>query len=67
MYGGINVDTTVGKTGYYTPWAIGSAAIVAVGAGLVSTFQPHTSTAKWVVFQLLAGIGRGCGMQTVRS
>ncbi|KAF4766518.1 hypothetical protein HAV15_010474 [Penicillium sp. str.  len=54
----------IGKTGYYLPWALGSAVLVAIGAGLVSTFQPHTSTVKWVMYQFIAGFGRGCGMQT---
>ncbi|CAI7608057.1 unnamed protein product [Penicillium glandicola] len=54
----------IGKTGYYLPWALASGILVAVGAGLVSTFQPHTSTVKWVMYQFIAGFGRGCGMQT---
>ncbi|KOS46690.1 hypothetical protein ACN38_g2363 [Penicillium nordicum] len=54
----------IGETGYYLPWALGSAILVAIGAGLVSTFQPHTSTVKWVMYQFIAGFGRGCGMQT---
>ncbi|KAH8784717.1 efflux pump [Hyaloscypha finlandica] len=52
----------VGKLGYYLPWIAASGAIVSVASGLVSTFTPHTATAKWVSYQLLAGIGRGCGM-----
>lgn len=53
----------VGKLGYYLPWSVASGAIVAIGSGLISTFMPHTSTAKWVGYQFLAGIGRGCGLQ----
>ena len=53
----------VGKLGYYLPWSVASGAIVAIGSGLISTFTPQTSTAKWVGYQFLAGIGRGCGMQ----
>lgn len=55
----------MGKLGYYLPWSIASGAIVAIAAGLVSTFTPDTSTAKWVGYQFLAGIGRGCGLQMV--
>jgi hypothetical protein len=55
----------VGKLGYYLPWIAASGAIVSVASGLVSTFTPHTATAKWVSYQFLAGIGRGCGMAMV--
>jgi hypothetical protein len=55
----------VGKLGYYLPWIASSGAIVAVAAGLISTFTPHTPTATWVGYQLLAGFGRGCGMAMV--
>ena len=55
----------VGKMGYYVLWAAASAAIVAVSAGLISTFTTHTATVTWVLFQLLGGIGRGGGMQMV--
>jgi hypothetical protein len=53
----------VGKLGYYLPWSVASGAIVAIGSGLISTFTPQTSVAKWVGYQFLAGIGRGCGIQ----
>ncbi|KAF2188862.1 efflux pump [Zopfia rhizophila CBS 207.26] len=53
----------VGKLGYYTPWAAASAVLVAIAAGLISTFTPHTSTVKWVMYQFIGGLGRGCGIQ----
>ena len=40
----------VGKLGYYLPWIVASGAIVAIGLGLISTFIPHISTAKWIVY-----------------
>jgi hypothetical protein len=55
----------VGKLGYYLPWSLGSAVVVAVAAGLISTFKPNTTTATWVGYQFLGGIGRGCGLQMV--
>jgi hypothetical protein len=55
----------VSKLGYFTPWAIGAGAVSAIGNGLVSTFSPTTSTARWVGYQILLGAGRGAGMQTV--
>ncbi|KJZ72348.1 hypothetical protein HIM_08274 [Hirsutella minnesotensis 3608] len=53
----------IGKTGYYTPWALASGIIGAVAAGLLSTLQPDSSVAKWVMYQFIGGFGRGCGMQ----
>ncbi|KPM46057.1 hypothetical protein AK830_g499 [Neonectria ditissima] len=53
----------VQKVGYYVPFAVASAAIVAVANGLLSTLSPHTSTAKWAGYQILVGFGRGVGMQ----
>jgi hypothetical protein len=55
----------VGKLGYYLPWSLVSAIVVAISSGLISTFKPNTSTAVWVGYQFLAGIGRGCGLQMV--
>jgi hypothetical protein len=49
--------------GYYTPWAIGSGAVVSIAAGLMSTLQPQTSNAKWIGYQILFGLARGAGLQ----
>jgi hypothetical protein len=40
----------VGKLGYYLQGRVASGAIVAIGLGLISTFIPHISTAKWIVY-----------------
>ncbi|KAF2737110.1 efflux pump protein [Polyplosphaeria fusca] len=53
----------VSRLGYYTPWAIFSGAISAVGNGLISTFRPHTPPATWIGYQILLGAARGAGMQ----
>ncbi|OJJ56203.1 hypothetical protein ASPSYDRAFT_34192 [Aspergillus sydowii CBS 593.65] len=53
----------IGKLGYYIPWSVSGAAIAAVGAGLLSTLTPTTSTAAWAGYQILVGIGRGCATQ----
>ncbi|BCS17397.1 MDR family MFS transporter [Aspergillus puulaauensis] len=53
----------IGKLGYYIPWSVGGAVIAAVGAGLLSTLTPRTSTAAWAGFQILVGLGRGCATQ----
>ncbi|KAL9125225.1 MAG: hypothetical protein Q9175_008117 [Cornicularia normoerica] len=53
----------VGRLGYYLPWAIASGVLTSIGTGLISTFTPTTSTGTWIGYQILAGAGRGCGIQ----
>jgi hypothetical protein len=55
----------VGKFGYYWPWGIFCAVATAIGNGLMSTWNPYTSTAEWVGHQILVGVGRGAGFQLV--
>ncbi|OBR06534.1 Efflux pump [Colletotrichum higginsianum IMI 349063] len=54
----------IGKMGYYLPWALASSAIMLVGAGLTTTLTVQATVAQWVMYQFVAGFGRGCGMQT---
>lgn len=56
---------TVGKTGFYSPWAFSGAISCAVGSALLSTLGPSTSKAKWILYQIIAGAGRGMGIQMV--
>lgn len=58
--------SVVGKLGFVIPWALGAAAISAVGSGLLSLFVPDTPTGEWIGFQIISGIGRGTAMQMVR-
>lgn len=50
-------------TGYYTPFMILSSVVMAIGSGLLSTFEVDTSSAKWIGYQLIFGVGAGFGMQ----
>ncbi|OIW32231.1 MFS general substrate transporter [Coniochaeta ligniaria NRRL 30616] len=52
------------KIGYYVPAMYVSPAIMAIGEGLMSTFNPSTSSSKWIAYQFLTGFGLGFGMQT---
>lgn len=54
----------VAKLGYYMPFAIASATIVAVASGIISTWTPTTTTGIWIGYQILLGAGRGMGFQT---
>lgn len=58
---------SVSRLGYYLPWAIFCGVLTSIGSGLISTYGPHTPTAKWVGYQILLGAGRGAGFQMVRD
>ena len=49
--------------GYYTPWIIFSCIMMSIGAGLISTWKVDSGSAQWIGYQIIYGIGVGCGMQ----
>lgn len=49
--------------GYIKPVMMASSIFMAVGYGLMSTFQPNSATWQWVLFPMLAGAGVGAGLQ----
>jgi EmrB/QacA subfamily drug resistance transporter len=51
--------------GYYAPFMIASSVLMAIGAGLLSTFKVNTGHAEWIGYQALFGIGVGLGMQQI--
>lgn len=51
------------KIGYYVPFIYLAVILAPIGAGLLTTLQPGTSTAKWIGYQILFGFGSGCGFQ----
>ncbi|KAI0021659.1 putative efflux pump [Xylariomycetidae sp. FL0641] len=53
----------VSAVGYYTPFMLAGSVLMAVGAGLLTTFTPDTPRAVWIGYQVLYGAGVGCGMQ----
>ena len=48
--------------GYYTHWIYLSAILMSIGAGLLTTFDVHTGSPKWIGYQVLYGLGFGLGM-----
>ena len=56
-------DDAGSRTGYYTPFAIVGTGLTSVATGLLSTLTPHSSTGRWVGFQLISGFSRGMTMQ----
>lgn len=55
----------VGRLGYYMPWALVSAVLAAIGAGLLGTLLPDSASRKWIGYQIISGTGRGFGLQMV--
>ncbi|KAF7546525.1 hypothetical protein G7Z17_g8368 [Cylindrodendrum hubeiense] len=51
------------KIGYYVPFIYLAVVIAPIGAGLLTTLEPGTSSAKWIGYQILFGFGSGCGFQ----
>ena len=51
------------RTGYYAPWMIISSVLTPIGAGLITTFTPHTGHSAWIGYQALFGLGVGLGNQ----
>ncbi|KAF4785297.1 hypothetical protein HER10_EVM0004820 [Colletotrichum scovillei] len=53
----------VRRIGYYTPFMIGGICLMAVGAGLIYTFEVNTDSGKWIGYQVLYGFGLGLSTQ----
>ncbi|OAL53265.1 MFS transporter [Pyrenochaeta sp. DS3sAY3a] len=49
--------------GYYTPFMLASSVLMAIGAGLLSTFETDTNSPRWIGYQFIFGAGVGSGMQ----
>ncbi|KAL4735676.1 major facilitator superfamily domain-containing protein [Aspergillus similis] len=53
----------IGRLGYYLPFAIIGAILIAVGSGLFSMISPTTPTVAWAAYQVILGLGRGASTQ----
>ncbi len=51
------------RIGYYTPFMIAGNVLMAVGAGLLTTFQVDTEQAVWIGYMVLYGSGLGMTFQ----
>ena len=49
--------------GYFTPLITVGSSLFAIGAGLVFSLDVHTSSAKYLGYQLILGIGQGLAIQ----
>ncbi|KAF2166405.1 hypothetical protein M409DRAFT_66493 [Zasmidium cellare ATCC 36951] len=50
--------------GYYTPFMLACAALMSIGAGLLTTFEPSTGESAWIGYQFIWGFGAGLGIQS---
>lgn len=55
------IGTTVG--GYYTPFLYLSTVIMAIGCGMISTWEVDSNSAMYLGWQAMAGLGIGLGLQ----
>ena len=62
-FASISSGFLVSKLGYYTQFFLFSSVTTSIGAGLLTTLSPTTGQAKWIGYQVLFGVGFGCGMQ----
>jgi hypothetical protein len=53
----------VSRIGYYTPFVITCACLMATGGGLLTTLKVTSGRAEWAGYQFLLGFGMGLGMQ----
>lgn len=49
--------------GYYNPFILPSMVLFTVGCAMISTFSLDTPMREWFGYQVLAGLGVGCGFQ----
>lgn len=49
--------------GYFAPFMILGSCLATAGAGLISTFDPHSSPGIWIGYQILAGTAFGLSFQ----
>lgn len=63
VVGSITSGGLVQRFGYYTPFMIVGACLMAIGAGLITTWNMHTPSSEWIGFQVILGLGVGYTMQ----
>jgi len=49
--------------GYYTPFMWVTVVMMPIGAGLLSLLKPDSPSHEWMGYQIVFGIGLGCGFQ----
>lgn len=62
MPAGIAGGLIIAKTGRYKPTMVAGYALLSIGVGCLTLLDAHSATAKWVVFQIIAGAGGGLAL-----
>lgn len=62
MPAGIVGGFIVAQTGHYKRTMIAGYALLAIGAGCLTLLDASSSTANWVIFQIIAGVGGGLAL-----
>ncbi|KAK7946093.1 uncharacterized protein PG986_010414 [Apiospora aurea] len=57
------VGGAAAQLGYYTPFLLAGACLMAIGSGLLTTLQVDSGMPKWIGYQVLYGFGIGMGIQ----
>ncbi|KAJ5882001.1 uncharacterized protein N7529_000673 [Penicillium soppii] len=60
---GLLSSLLISKVGYMVPFLVLGSAMLAVGAGLCSTFQRSSGSSAWIGYQAMIGMGSGLGYQ----
>ncbi|KAL8829338.1 MAG: hypothetical protein Q9191_002067 [Dirinaria sp. TL-2023a] len=63
VFGVISAGALTTRFGYYMPWIFLSLIFMSIGAGLLTTLKVDSSTAQWIGYQVLFGLGTGWGFQ----
>ncbi|KAJ5680303.1 hypothetical protein N7536_011442 [Penicillium majusculum] len=63
LFGAVLSGKIIERVGYYLPIIIISTSLTTVSNGLLSMLSPHTSTGKWIGYQILLGLSRSLGLQ----
>ncbi|USP76676.1 hypothetical protein yc1106_03950 [Curvularia clavata] len=63
VLGSILTGGLVQRFGYYTPFMIFGSIFMAVGVGLITTWDVNTSMGMWIGYQIIVGFGVGSSMQ----
>ncbi|GAW16646.1 hypothetical protein ANO14919_060820 [Xylariales sp. No.14919] len=60
---GIACGFLVNRLGFIPPFGAVAGALISVATGLFSTLHPDTSTARRIGYEIIMGVGLGCGVQ----
>ncbi|KAF1942428.1 major facilitator superfamily transporter [Clathrospora elynae] len=63
VVGSIMSGGLVQKIGYYTPFMILGSCLMAIGTGLITTWNMSTNSSMWIGYQVIVGFGVGSTMQ----